>query len=253
MTTIKIQSAYDVLKDYVGDKSLCTPDSVFIGGKANAAKDIPWNEVEILAQELDSMVDWEQNPVLASLIVRGAARVLDAVRMVNAESKQGYKGAAARGAQLVVSPIRVADLLLYNASSSTLADYPKTTWETAITARGAAAWSGTSTYNNEMLVSSLPMLSHVYLGFINPIDVPKMDQIQLIKDGDPMAVETLSFGWRQTFGDNQCPVHELKQPWVIPPGAKYYIACSYYLTGDDLTQPIGFTVKRATDILSALA
>ena len=59
--------------------------------------------------------------------------------------------------------------------------------------------------------------------------------------------------WRQTFGSNRTPTHELKQTWTIPPGENYYIAANYFLTGDDKCQPIGFAVGRSTDILAALA
>lgn len=240
--------ASEVLRAYVQVK-----DTVYIQGKPMSALDLTPDGLLILAQELDTFCDIEQNPVVADIIARGAPRILDAVRMVNYETKNGYEGAAARGPALVVNPMQPGDLLKYDAATSALSTDGKADWLESKTARGAAAWSGTSTYTNQMLVSSLPVLAHIYLGFVNPIEVPKVNKIQLIKDGDAWPEEVFTWNWRQTFGNNLTPTYELKQPWILPPGRSYYIAAYYPITGDDLLQPIGFTVKRATDIIAALA
>lgn len=239
-----METASEVLDRYV--RTQMKKGEVSIAGKKYSALDIIPDELEILKEELDAFID-EQNPAVARIIVRGAPRILDAIRLVNYESKQGFKGAAARGHSLVLNPLIVADIYTAGAASA------KTSWLVAVTTAGAANWSGDSTNVNNMLVSSLPVLCHVYLGFINPIAVPKSNMIQLIKNGDPMVRECLQWDWRDTFGDNRTPTYELKQPWTIPPGEQYYIAASYFLTGDDKIEPIAFTVKRATDIIAALA
>lgn len=241
-----IPTARDVIASYLGGPEY-KANSVAIGDKAYTAADISGEDIEILAQELDTIIDREQNPTLAAIIARGSPRILDCVRMVNANTKQGYKGAAARGMQLLAQPLAVADLYISAAATA------RTTWLVTITAVAAAQWSGDSTNTNDMLESSLPVISHVVLGFVDPVEVPKIDKIQLIKNGDPWCYEVLTFNWRATFGDHRTPTYELKQPWMIPPGEKYYIACNRYLTGDDKLQPIGFVIKRATDIIAALA
>lgn len=241
-----MQTASEILNRY--GKSGAKANTVYIAGKEYGASDIiDEDEWKTLKEELDSFVDEEQNPTVARIIARGAPRVYDAIRLVNYESKQGFKGAAARGHALVFNPLTVADLYAAGAAAA------KTTWTTVVAATGAANYSGDSTNVNPMLVSSLPVLCHVILGWVNPIEVPKSNMIQLIKNGDPMAREYIMWEWRQTFGDNRTPTYELKQPWICPPGENYYIAANYFLTGDDKLQPIGFSVRRATDIIAALA
>lgn len=256
MATILLPS--EVLERYVaGVLGAYERDAVYIKGEKQSALDISADDLAILGQELDAFADIERNPVVAAIIARGAPRILDAVRMVNYETKNGYKGAGARGHELVVNPIGVNDLLEANPATAGLAADSKgaaaENWLITVTSAAAACYSGDATYNNQMLVSSLPVLSHVFLGWVNPIEVPKAEMIQLIKDGDPWTPENFTWQWRDTFGDNRVPTYEQKQPWVIPPGRSYYIAVDYYITGDDKLQPIGFTVKRATDIITALA
>lgn len=245
-------SALDVINRYRNTPAY-GKNVVYIGGKTVAALDIEEREIKTLAQEIDTFVDWDSAPRIAAMVVRAAPRILDAVRMVNEHTRSGYGGAAGRGNQLIAQPMQLFDILRYNPSSTAVGTYPMTTWLRQPTSTGASAWSGTSTYTNPMIVSSLPYLSHVYVGFIDAVEVPKVNKIQIIKDGDPYPVENPNFEWRGTFGDNMVPTHELLQPWIIPPTSAYYIAVNYYAVGDDKLQPIAFTVKRATDVLSAIA
>jgi len=243
--------AIDILKRYVSN-SAYQPGVVFIGNKQWAVTDISKQELEILGQEIDTFVDWESAPRIASMVVRAAPRILDAVRLVNAQTHQGYGGAAGRGQQLIAQPLQLFDLLRAAPSSTEVATYPMTTWLISKTSTGAVAWSGTSTYSNTMVVSSLPYLAHIFIGFIDSIEVPKINKIQIVKDGDSYPVENPNFEWRGAFGDHQVPSHELLQPWIIPPSSKYYIGVNWYAVGDDKMQPIGFAIKRATDVLSAI-
>lgn len=243
--------ANDILNRYVTSPAY-KPGVVFIGAKSWTVVDIAKEERETLGQEIDTFVDWETAPRIASMVVRAAPRILDAVRLVNAQTKQGYGGAAGRGQQLIAQPLQLFDLLRAAPSSTEVATYPMTSWLVSKTSTGAIAWSGTSTYSNTMVVSSLPYLCHIFIGFIDTIEVPKINKIQVVKDGDTYPVENPNFEWRGKFGDNMVPTHELLQPWIIPPSSKYYIGVNWYAVGDDRLQPVGFAIKRATDVLSAI-
>lgn len=251
------RSATEVLKAYLGGAGgQYTPGIARIGGREYACEDIPMGQVTKLGMELDALLNWNDNPRVAEMIIRGAPRVLDAVRMVNNYTHQGFGGAAAKGQELVVNPMTTSDILEYSPGSTAIASHSKYTaenWTMAIAAVGSTAWSGTSTYNNPMLVSSLPHVAHVYLGFIDPVEVPKIDMIQFIKDGTTICREYLALNWREQFGSNTVPMHELKQPWIAHPQCNYYIAAHYFITGDDKLQPIAFVVQKADQILSALA
>jgi hypothetical protein len=243
--------AIDIIKRYISSGAY-KPGTVFIGNKTWAVTDLSKDECELLASEIDTFVDWDTAPRIASMVVRAAPRILDAVRLVNAQTNQGYGGAAGRGQQLIAQPLQLFDLLRAAPSSTVVGTYPMLSWLVSKASTGAIAWSGTSTYNNTMVVDSLPYLAHIFIGFIDTIEVPKINKIQIVKDGDTYPVENPNFEWRGTFGDNMVPCHELLQPWIIPPASKYYIGVNWYAVGDDKLQPIGFAIKRATDVLSAI-
>jgi len=246
-------AAIDIIKRYINTAGgAYKPGFVFIGSKSWAVTDISKDECELLAQEIDTFVDWETSPRVASMVVRAAPRILDAVRLVNANTKQGYGGAAGRGMQLIAQPLQLFDLLKATPGSTDVTSYPMTTWLVNKTAAGVSNWSGQAAYCNTMVVSSLPYMAHVFVGFIDSIEVPKVNKIQIVKDGDTYPIENPNFEWRGQFGSFAVPTHELLQPWIIPPSSKYYIGAYYYATGDDKMQPIGFAIKRATDVLSAM-
>jgi len=243
--------AMDVLNRYFSGKQY-QAGTVWIGSKNYAVVDISKEQTEILAIEIDTFVDWDSAPRIASMTVRAAPRILDAVRLVNSNTKQGYGGAAGRGQQLIAQPLQLFDLLKASPSSTDVTAYPMTTWLVNKTATGVSNWSGSTSYANTMVVSSMPYMAHVFIGFIDTIEVPKVSKIQIIKDGDTYPIENPNFEWRGSFGSFAVPTHELLQPWIIPPASKYYICANYYATGDDKMQPIGFAIKRATDVLSAM-
>ena len=239
--------AIDILKRYVSSPAY-QPGMVYIGNKTWAVTDISKQECETLGQEIDTFVDWEASPRIASMVVRAAPRILDAVRLVNANTKQGYGGAAGRGQQLIAQPLQLFDFNIAGSNTAML------TWLVTKGTTGAIAWTGNATAANQntMVVSGLPYLAHILIGFIDSIEVPKINKIQIVKDGDTYPVENPNFEWRGAFGDFQVPTHELLQPWIIPPASKYYIGVNWYAIGDDKLQPIGFAIKRATDVLTAI-
>lgn len=229
-----------VLRSYTRSPSYKT-NEVWIAGRTYDAKDLDASELNLLIEDLESLATQQSNPFVANMIARNSPRILDLVRVVNKETKQGYGGAGARGNQLVVNPLRQADVSITHG------------WQVAITATGAATWIGTSAATISMVVSSLPVIGHIYLGFIDPVEVPKAETVQFVKGGDSWPEEVMTFNWRQGFGVINTPTHELRQPWTIPPSEVYYIPVRYNRVGDDRLEPIAFVVKRATDILAAIA
>ena len=217
-------------------------NQVNVAGKTYGALDLDEDDYRVFREELVVLSRRVYNPAIADCIARGAPRLLDAVRMVNDQSKQGFKGASSRGDQLIINPMRVGDV-------------SRTTWLVTVSAAGAANWLGATGAANDidMLVSSLPVISHIFLGFIDPVASPKIDRVQLVKDSDPYVEEVLDFGWSAIFGDGQTPFHELKTPWIVPPGSSYYMPVSYFITGEDRLQPVAYAVKRARDVIAALA
>ena len=234
---LRVSSVPDIIDTYVRSSDY-SPGQAFIGGKGVSARELTAAELAIFKTELAIIASRQRNQAIADLIARKAPRVLDLVRVVNYETKQGFKGAGARGNELILNPIRVGDV-------------GRTTWFVSVTASGAANWIGSSASTRGMTVSSLPVLGHIYLGFVDQVATPKVDAVQLVKNGDPWPEEVLDFDWRGNA--DELALHELKQPWTIPPAENYYMPVRYYITGDDKLVPIAFAVKRATDVIAALA
>ncbi len=234
-----IASVPEVIDSYLRSSAF-TPGSVLLRGANFNTKELTDEQLSLLVAELETLSMRYKNPNMAAMIARGAERILDLVRMVNYRTNAGFYGARARGDQLVVDAMRISDLSL-------------TTWVVNRATAAAVAWAGSSTTNISMLVSSLPVLGHVFLGFADPVGFPLVDKIQLIKDGDPWVPEVVQFQWRDTMGDNQVPMYELREPWILPPQATYYIALNYFSTGEDRLLPIAFVVRRARDTIAALA
>jgi hypothetical protein len=227
-----------------------TRDSVSIGGKPISALDPDPNDFEIFRAELAVLSKRQRNPMVADIIARNAPRLWDAVRMVNSNTKLGFGGASARGGRLLFNPLEPRDLGRAGGFPGTA---PPDSWlQVPATVGAARLWPPTSG-TIDMTISSLPVLSHVYFGFVNPVANPKVNNIQLVLDADPWPEEILDWDWREGYGDNETPVYELKNPWVIRPGASYRISVRNYITGEDRLTPIGFSVKRALDIIASLA
>lgn len=226
-------------------------DTVRIGAKDYAAlepKDP--NDFAIFVAELQVVVQQQRNELVADIIARNSPRLWDTVRMVNVVTKNGFKGMGARGDALLFNPLRLRDLGRAGGYPGTS---PPDNWLQSYTSIGGTRlWpptSGTVT----LTVSSLQQLGHVFFGFVDPVPTPKVDAVQLVLDSDPWSEEAVPWEWRRSYSDIEVPTYELRQPWVIRPGAAYRVSVRVYATGDDRLQPIGFVVQRATDIIGSLA
>lgn len=229
-------------------KTHMIPGTVIIAGNPHNAEDPPDAHMQIFIDEMQIMSKRQRHPLMADIIARLAPFVWDAVRMVNVQTKGGYGGAGGRGDELIVNPLTLRDT---GSGGGFPGTSPRSTWIVNRTASGAARlYPAANTV--DMLVNSLPQLSHVIGGFINPVGAPIAESVQLIYD-DPWSEEAFDWEWREAFGDQEVPVYELRQPWIIRPAGSYRVNLRYGITGADKTQPIGFSVKRATDLNASAA
>lgn len=242
----------DVLRSYVNGSLPGQPYSankVVIGVRDVDALDPSMNDFEIFLAELQVICKRQLNPLIADIIARNSTRLWDCVRMVNKQTNGGYGGAGSRGNRLTLNPFEVRDFGSAGGFPGTSAP---TSWLRSITSTGGARlWPGANTI--DLTISSLPVVAHVYFGFVNLIDRPKTSSVQLILDSDPWPEEVMDTEWKQAYNEIEASVYELRQPWVIRPGASYRVNVRNYLTGDDRLTPIGFTIKRALDLIASLA
>ena len=253
MTMNGVATVEEVLEAYVNGRIPSQPyikDSVFIGGKPTGALDPSMSDFGIFVSEMMVITKRQRNPMVGDIIIRNSPRLWDVIRLVNNATKQGFGGAAARGDRLLFNPLEPRDLGRAGGFPGTA---PPDNWLQTPTSVGAARlWPPTSG-SIVLTITSLPVVGHVYFGFMDPVLTPKVNNIQLVLDADPWPEEILDWEWRESFGDTETPVYELKQPWVIRPGASYRISVRNYITGEDRLTPIGFSVKRASDIIASLA
>lgn len=227
-----------------------TTDSVMIGGAKVAALDPSPQDFAIFVAEMVVIAKRQRNAMVGDIIARNSPRLWDVIRLVNNTTKQGFGGASSRGDRLLFNPLETRDLGRAGGFPGTA---PPDSWLQVPAAVGAARlWPPTSG-SITLTISSLPVLGHVYFGFVDPVLVPKVNNIQLVLDADAWPEEIIDWEWRESYGDTETPVYELKQPWVIRPGASYRISVRNYITGEDRLTPIGFSVKRASDIIASLA
>ena len=225
-------------------------DSVMVAGKAIGALDTDEADFNIFVNEMIVMTKRQRNPMVGDIIVRNSPRLWDVVRMVNLNTKLGYGGASSRGDRLMINPLEPRDLGRAGGWPGTS---PPDSWlQVPATVGAARLWPPTSG-SIVLTISSLPVLGHVYFGFVNPVAVPKVNIVQLVLDSDAWPEEVMDLEWRESYGDQETPVYELRQPYVIRPGASYRISVRNYITGEDRLTPIGFSVKRASDIIASLA
>ena len=243
----------DVLSAYVRNAlpgQRYSTSTAVVAGKDVAIQEPPREDFQIFLAEMVVITKRTRNPTIADIIARNSPRLWDAVRMVNTTTKIGYKGAGARGASLLFNPLEPRD---FGRAGGFPGTSPPDSWlQVPATVGAARLWPPTSG-TIDMTISSLPVLSLVIFGFVDPVAVPKANIVQLVLAGDAWAEEVLDWEWREGFGENETPVYELKQPWVIQPGASYRVSVRNYITGEDRLTPIGFSVKRASDIIASLA
>jgi len=213
------------IKDY--------PEEVkIIAGRKEKCGSLKKDDVQAFVTQLEHMVHPNQSPVVYDIIARNAPLILDVIRIVNIETKQGFRGMAARAGELEINWVRPGT-------------FGKTTWLTSYTSTGSNTWfSETRLLEYEALI---------ILGWIDPIEVPKIDAIYITKDGDPLPAQTMPWNAKTQLGAYQTPIVEMKLPLVVLPEHKVKIDVNVFATGDDKLEPIGFHIRRAEDFMSATA
>jgi len=207
-------------------------ETKIIAGRKEKVGSLKADDVKQFVVQLEHLVHPQQSPVIHDIIARNAPLILDVIRIVNLETKQGFKGMAARAGELEINWVRPGT-------------FGKTTWLTSYTSTGSNTWfSETRLLEYEALI---------ILGWIDPIEVPKIDAIYITKDGDPLPAQTMPWMAKNNFGTYQTPIVEQKLPLVVLPEHKFKIEVNVFATGDDKLEPIGFHIRRAEDFMSATA
>lgn len=211
---------------------------VDIGGKQYTLSRISKYDVKLFADQLDGALE-RMNPYIWDIFAKRAVNCLAAVRLANINSKQGFRGAAAKGNELDFTLMGAREFYNPDSSGST-----RTSWVRTISSTGQkniieGATSGAA-------LSLAEETCDIYLAWYNPSVSPCLDSFQVVLNTDVFDIQTLDFEMVQAeLGD---PIIEFKNPFIIPPEEAYEILGYYYRTGTDEARPIGLRIKQAKDL-----
>jgi len=222
-------------------------EEVTIAGKSYTLSKISFLDAKIFTDELDTILV-QQNPLIHEIYAKNAVTLFDAVRMVNVNTKQGFKGALASGNELDFTLIMARQLQDPDTGVGR-----RTTWIRTITpAMVAACLAGTpesfleldaaptTPPSEELMLEEEGM---VWLAFYNPAVTPCIDAFQIQMNTEPFDVQSLDFD--QVHLQTGDVIVELKEPWTLPPEQAGLINVYYFRAGTDETRPLGIFIKQA--------
>jgi len=227
-------------------------------------KTLSTEDAAILLSDMTRYVSPHKEPHLADMIRRNSGNIRALVEAVNDNSKQGYGGLASDGSELTIQWLTPNDFHV----SGDDAEPHYSSWERWVTVGRIAPFIGGTTLEEEGLI---------IFGFANPVSEPGAVELKIFKGTEESVVEPLvwlthlscckaydpikaekmsgwNFGgctaWDQNnfFGGGtmETPIHELRQPLIVPPETTWRVDEKFQGSGCDGLQPLGFRVRTAT-------
>ena len=235
-----------LIKDYpeetkVWDKALIEPgrDDPQITLAPFTAK-----EVETLFQKLNMLALYREHPGIAAMVAEEADSVLVACRRVKMETKQEFRGILGAGANLEITWLRAKDV------GGRLTDQNGVAGKGAYgTGPGGGVYSWLNTFTAGTSVDMFPEATLIeeagilFLGFIDPIEVPKVEAIQFTLAGIPCPPQPLAFRINKEFGGpGSLPFARLEKPVFIGPEKRFSVTVNPGISGSSKCEPLAFLI-----------
>ena len=212
--------------------------------------EIEFGDMRIFFDELDIALRL-QTPYVQSLFAKNAKQLAQLVRVINYNTRSGFKGSSGSGNQL--------DSVLFRAEQFQNPDAAgiaaRTTFARVIAAAGTLQFicqpdALGANAHAVLSITGTPAGSNneglCLLGFINTSATPVTSAFQLQYLGITYNVQNLGFEMtNNAFGDS---VIEMRQPMIIYPGENALVNVRYYAAGNDELRPIGLWIKTATNM-----
>lgn len=209
--------------------------------------EIAFQDLKIFFDELDIVLRLE-NPFIQNLFAKNAKQLAQLVRVVNYNTRSGFKGSVGSGNQLDAIMLRAeqhADPDLSVAAPFAF----RTSWIRAILAAATLQFICQPDNLGANIHAALTMAAteaYALLGFANPAGASGTSTYQLQYLGVTFNIQNLDFEKATTvIGD---PVIELKQPLFIYPGESGLVSVRYYRNTSDELTPIGLWIKTSTNM-----
>lgn len=213
-------------------------ETIEIAGKSYTLSKISYWDSKVFTNEMDTILA-RQNPLIHDVFARNAVAMFDAVRMANANSKQGYKGAGASGNELDATLFMARQFYDPDVSGT-----KRTTWVRTIGSTGAKWFFEGTTTTSELTMGEEEAL--VWLAFYNPSASPCVDAFQITMNTEPYDLQDLDF--EQVQVEQGDVIIEFKEPWTLPPEQSGKIQAYYFRTGTDEMRPLGIWIKMARNL-----
>ena len=221
-------------------------EEITIAGKSYSLSKIAYLDAKIFTDELDTILV-QQNPLIHEIYAKNAVTLFDAVRMVNVNSKQGFKGALASGNELDFTLLMARQLQ----DPDIVGAGRRSSWIRTITPAMVAViqqffeldGAPTTPPTEETMGEEEAM---VWLAFYNPAVTPCIDALQITMNTEPFDIQSLDF--EQVHLQMGDVIIELKEPWTLPPEQSGLINAYYFQAGTDETRPLGIFIKQAKNL-----
>ena len=231
---------------YIGE------DTVRLGrpGKDYTLAKLSNADIKRLGDEMDAFIS-NLNPIIQDLYVRNAQTILNAVRMVQDNTKHGFKGALASGNELDIQFL--GPRLFHDpdaAAAARRASWVRTITAAMVTARDApyindlttAAWAPPAALA-EVELTMVEEEALVLLGFVNDAAAPCSNGFQITMNRDVYDIQDMDFEMAQPLTGTA--LWEMKRPWTLPPEQSGWVHLRYFRAGTDECKPIGVWVRMA--------
>lgn len=214
-------------------------ETVLLGGKQYALSQITYWDSKVFADELDRELA-HLNPDIWAIFGKYAITCLDAIRMVNVNSKQGFEGLAASGNQLDSQLFRTREF--YDPDN---VGQWRTTWVRNIAAaRAQRSFFEEDTASEEVTMSEEEAM--VWLAWYNPAQTPCADAFQITYNTEAQDIQTFDFEHVHPFKGIE--IVEFKEPWTLPPEQSGRVEVNYYRAGTDELRPIGLWIRMSRNL-----
>jgi len=224
-------------------------EEITIAGKSYTLSKIAYLDAKIFTDELDTILV-QQNPLIHGIYAKNAVSLFDTIRMVNVNSKQGFKGALSSGNELdftlmMARQFQDPDIALAGRRAS---------WVRPI----AAGMVGVQQFFESLAAPTTPPTETImgeeegmiWLAFYNPAQTPCVDAFQITMNTEPFDIQSLDFD--QVHIQTGDVIIELKEPWTLPPEQSGLINVHYFQAGTDEMRPLGIWVKMAKNLRNLL-
>ena len=220
-------------------KTFIEADTAEIGGKTYDLSRIAYWDAKLFSLEMDAVLE-KQNPLIHEVYAKYAVNIFDLIRMVNTNTKQGFKGMTGSGNEIDLILLSQARLF-YDPDDS---EDTRESWIRTIDAVGSKNFFEGAHAGTECTMGEEEGL--IFLGFYNPALDPCVDAVKITMNTEPFNVQGLDFMQAQLeMGD---PIIELKEPWTLPPEQSGEIEAYYFKTGEDDMRPLGVWVKMSRNL-----